>query len=343
MVSCSGRYVVSGKGYLLLGTQMSMASLENCPVFVTGGTGFIGSHLVARLLTEEAEVTALVRNPDEIGRLEPYREQVTLVKGDIFRGETLALEGTSSPKIVFHLAAYGVERPLDGVNDAINVNVRGTTNLLSLFAGKSGSNLQAFVYAGTASAYGIGSGLRSESDELSPPNYYAASKAAGWLFCKAFAEVHGVPVVGVRPFLAYGPNQGARRLIPYVVLSSLSGGDMKLTGGVQVRDFVYVGDVVEGILCAAKTPDAVGGMFNLGYGIGVSLRTVVQRIIELTGSTCRPLFGAVPYRKGEIRDLRADVSKSRQVLRWAAKTSLDDGLQQTIEWYRENLSDTGAI
>jgi len=321
---------------------MSMTKLENCPVLVTGGTGFIGSHLVTRLLDEKAEVSVLVRNPAEIGRLEPYRDQVSLVEGDICQAELLGLEGTFRPKLVFHLAAYGVERPLDGVNDAINVNVQGTSNLLTLFAGKSGTNLQAFVYTGTGFEYGIGSGLRSESDELLPPNYYAASKAAGWLFCKAFAELHGIPVVGVRPFLAYGPNQGARRLVPYVVLSSLSGQNMKLTGGVQVRDFVYVGDVVEGILCAAKTPAAIGEIFNLGSGIGVSLRTVAQRIIELAGSTSRPLFGAIPYRKGEIWDLRADPSKSRQVLGWSAKTTLDDGLEQTIAWYRENLSRTGA-
>jgi nucleoside-diphosphate-sugar epimerase len=320
-----------------------MSSLKGCRVFVTGGTGFIGSHLVAALLREGAEVGALIRSSANTGRLQPYRDQLHLVEGDICQTDSLLPVQTFKPEVVFHLAAYGVERPLDSVSDAVNVNVQGTTNLLSLFSGKLGANLRAFVYTGTDFEYGIGSGLRTECDALCPPNYYAASKSAGWLFCRAFTEIYGIPVVGIRPFLTYGPDQGERRLVPYVILSALAGQDIKLTGGDQVRDFIYVDDVAQGILCAAKVPDAVGGMFNLGTGIGVSLRTVVQRIIELTGSASRPLFGAIPYRKGEICDLRADVSKSLRVLGWSAKTTLDFGLGQAIEWYRKRLTDMGKI
>jgi nucleoside-diphosphate-sugar epimerase len=315
-----------------------MNGLEDCRVFVTGGTGFIGSHLVAALLREGAEISVLVRSSANLGRLEPYRDRLSLVEGDICQPDSLVSGQAFNPEVVFHLAAYGVERPLDSVSDAVNVNVRGTTNLLSLFSGKLGARLRAFVYTGTDFEYGIGSGLRTECDELRPPNYYAASKSAGWLFCRAFTEIYQIPVVGVRPFLTYGPNQGERRLVPYVILSALDGQDIKLTGGDQVRDFIYVDDVAQGILCAAKIPDAVGEMFNLGTGIGVSLRTIVQRIIELTGSSSRPLFGAIPYRKGEIWDLRADASKSLRVLGWSAKTTLDFGLEQAIEWYRKRLT-----
>lgn len=317
-----------------------MITLKGCRVFVTGGTGFIGSHLVAALIAEGAEVAVLVRSSSNVGRLEPYRDLLYLVEGDLCQSDSLLSGLTFQPEVVFHLAAYGVERPLDGVSDAVNVNVRGTTNLLTQLSGKAGTNLRAFVYTGTDFEYGIGRGLRTECDELRPPNYYAASKSAGWLFCRAFTEMYEIPVVGVRPFLTYGPNQGERRLVPYVILSALAGWDIKLTGGDQVRDFIYVDDVVQGILCAARVPDAVGGMFNLGTGIGVSLRTVVQQIIELTGSTSRPLFGAVPYRKGEIWDLRADISKSQQVLGWSAKTTLDYGLDRTTEWYRNRPADT---
>jgi len=321
---------------------MSITCLEDSTVFVTGGTGFIGSHLVGRLLKEGARAHVLVRDRANIGRLEPYRHQLSLVEGDIRQADSLVVGENLKPEIVFHLAAYGAEGPRNSVSDAIDVNVRGLCNLLTLFSGDAGEKLRAFLCTGTDFEYGIGDGPRSETDELSPPNYYAASKSAAWHFCQAFHEMNGVPVVGVRPFFVYGPNHGVRRLIPYTIIKALSGEDIRLTGCTQVRDFILVSDVVDGMLRAATTPTAIGQVFNIGSGVGVPLRTAIERIIKLTGAMSRPLFGSIPYRKGEIWDLRANPSKSQQVLGWSAKTSLDDGLKQTIAWYRENVSCMGV-
>ncbi len=315
---------------------MSITCLESSTVFVTGGTGFIGSHLVGRLLKEGAKVHVLVRDRTNIGRLEPYRHQLCLVEGDVRQADSLVVGEKSKPEIVFHLAAYGAEGPRNSVSNAIDVNIRGLCNLLTLFSGSSGEKLRAFLCTGTDFEYGIGDGPRSETNELSPPNYYAASKSAGWHFCQAFHELNSVPVVGVRPFFVYGPNHGARRLIPYTIIKALSGQDIKLTGCTQVRDFIFVSDVVEGMLRAATTPTAIGQVFNIGSGVGVPLRTAIERIIKLTGSMSRPLFGSIPYRKGEIWDLRADISKSRKVLRWEPKVDLNVGLRETVDWYRNH-------
>jgi len=347
---------------------MSSDSFRQRSVLVTGGTGFIGYHLIARLLREEARVTVLVRRPHDLGRLSEFAGRLRVVQHDLATGfpsaaltanesaseEEEAEEGeVEAPEYVFHLAASGVERPTEDWPGAIASNVAGTANLLQwCSAGRARedmeTNLKAFVYAGTPFEYGPGEGPRREDHALAPTNFYAASKAAGWLLCQAFASMNDLPVVGARPFLAYGPHQGTRRLVPAVVLAALRNGEVKLTGGDQQRDFIFVEDVVDGLLRIARhageTPEAHGEMFNLGSGEGVTLRAIVARILEIAGSSSRPSFGSLPYRKGELWDLRADVSRARDELGWEAQTSLDQGLRQTIGWYRENLSQfAGAV
>ena len=315
-----------------------MIAFADCPVLVTGGTGFIGYHLVQRLCREGARVTVLVRDKSRLQRLEPLRAHLNLIEGDL-SAATFAEFKSEVPQYVFHLAAAGVDKPLDDWANTIEANISGTAHLLQWCSQNSvRDTLNAFVYTGTPFEYGASDKPRREDDTLCPPNFYAASKAAGWLFCQAFAELHDLPVVGVRPFLTYGPNQGAQRLIPAVVIAALQEREIELTGGKQLRDFIYVDDVVEGLLCAAQTPKARGDMFNLGSGTGVTLREVVQRIFDLSGSAALCKFGALPYRKGELWDLRADVKKAQGALGWKAQTSLDDGLQHTVDWYRAHLS-----
>ena len=311
-----------------------MNRLSDHRVLVTGGTGFIGSHLVHRLIADGCDVMVLVRRTDHLGRIEDVRTRIRVGQGDLCVAESL-LDPVSSfrPEIVFHLAAYGVERPLDGFDDAIRVNVYGTCNLLRVVP----KSLSAFVYTGTDFEYGPGEGLRTEKDLPRPTNYYAASKTAGWLTCCAFLATDRLPVVGVRPFLTYGPSQGIRRLLPSIVCGALRNEDIPLTRGVQVRDFVYVDDVVEGLIRAATTEGISGEIFNLGTGVGTSLQAMAEMILQIVGSTSKPLFGALPYRQGEIWDLRADISKSRTVLDWEPKTTVREGLWKTIEWYRATL------
>lgn len=314
-----------------------MSSLENCPVLVTGSTGFIGYHLTHRLCREGARVTALVRDIDRLGRLEPLRHQLNLWEGDL-SASSFTAASDDAPQYVFHLAAANVDRPLDDWSGAIDANITGTANLLQWCSrDEQSAALKAFVYTGTPFEYGPSDEPRGEDDALRPPNFYAASKASGWLFCQAFAELHELPIVGARPFLTYGPDQGTKRLIPAVIIAALQEREIPLTGGKQLRDFIYIDDVVDGLLRVAQTPTARGEMFNLGSGMGVTLREVVQRILDLSGSPVPFAFGALPYRKGELWDLRADVTKARELLGWQAQISLDTGLSQTIDWYRAHL------
>lgn len=312
-----------------------MINLAGRSVLVTGGTGFIGSHLVTRLIQDGVAVRVLVRDTNNLGRLEHYRDSLALIQGDLRTPESLTPILDRQPAIVFHLAAFGVERPFGNIAEALAANVQGTANLLALFAENTPDQLPRLIYTGTDFEYGSGSGLRHESDAPNPPNTYAATKTAGWAMCQAFSASHGFPVVGVRPFLTYGPDQGDRRLIPYTILTALTNREMHFSPGDQIRDFIFVTDVVNGLVQAATHPDAANQMFNLGTGTGHSLRNIVERIVALTGSGTRPQFGAMPYRHGEIMDLRADITKAREVLAWAPIVDLEQGLTKTIDWYRK--------
>jgi nucleoside-diphosphate-sugar epimerase len=306
-------------------------------VLVTGAAGFIGAHVVQKLIEEGASVYALTRNTSVGGRLSRFRDDLKYFQADLVSLDEAALD-VIRPEFVFHMAAYGAEPPSDSLDGAVQVNIQGTCNLLRALSGKGGTRLRGMIYTGSDFEYGEGEGPRAENDVPDPTNYYAASKASGWMFCKAFRSLNNLPIAGVRPFLTYGPNQGTRRFVPHVIVSALSGRpEIWLTGGHQVRDFVYISDIVEGLLKAAQIPEAYGQMVNLGSGIGTSLRKVVEIVIRLTGSGARPVYGAIPYRKGQIGELRADTAKALRILNWSPMVELEEGLRMTIDWYSSHL------
>lgn len=306
-------------------------------VLVTGAAGFIGAHVVQRLVEEGASVYALTRSTSAGGRLGRFRDDLRYLQADLVNFDEAALFEIR-PEFVFHLAAYGAEPPSDSLDTAVQVNIRGTCNLLRALSEKGGERLRGMVYTGSDFEYGQGEGPRPENGVPDPTNFYAASKTAGWMFCKAFRALNNLPIAGVRPFLTYGPNQGTRRFVPHLILSALSERpEISLTAGSQVRDFVYVSDIVGGLLKAAQIPGAYGQMINLGSGIGTSLRTVAELVIRLTGSRTKPLYGAIPYRKGQIGELRADVEKAKRILDWSPRVGLEEGLRMTIDWYRSHL------
>ena len=172
---------------------------------------------------------------------------------------------------------------------------------------------------------------------VDPVNAYAASKSAAWLFCNMYHRTHGYPIVTVRPFTAYGPRQSIRVLIPQAILSALRGQDFEMTGGEQTRDFTYVDDVVEGCIRASLSEKAIGQTINLGTGEEHAIKGVVLEVLELMGSTVKPLLGALPYRPGEIWCLYSDSSKAKELLGWQPQVSLEEGLRWTIKWYTEQF------
>jgi nucleoside-diphosphate-sugar epimerase len=294
-------------------------------VLVTGATGFIGQHLVRRLLDLGCGVWAASYPgdaPDRGGVLPTSAAIVPVVIED--RSSVLAAMATASPSVVLHLAAAGVARRGINASKALAVNAGGAVNLLEAVRGRPVSRI---VLMGTC--YELGS--PGASERLDPINVYAASKVAAWAFGRAFWRAYGVPVVTVRPFHVYGPGQPAHTLIPAAISTALAGQDFEMTGGDQKRDFIYVDDVVSGILAAASAPDIDGQSLDLGTGVPRSVLSVVEEIWSITGCFGRICAGAMPYRRGEPGTLCADADRTARLTGWRASTNLDEGLRQTIE------------
>jgi nucleoside-diphosphate-sugar epimerase len=299
-------------------------------VLVTGAAGFLGSHLVPRLIEEGAEVCVLDQpNARRWGLLE-RSDLAAMLRADVRTlAEPVQDAILGDIDAIFHLAAVGVTGEVGDVRELVTGNVDGTLAVL-LAAQRLRSRL---VYCGSCFEYG--SGERWAEDALpAPTTEYGAAKAAGWLLTNAFARRTGLEVVSLRPFTMYGPMEPPGRLIPSVVRHALAGRAIDLTPGDQLRDFVFVDDAVEAFVAAATTDAAVGGTFNICSGTAVTVRDVVRRVLQCTGSRSEPRFGALSYRPTELAVLSGDPTRAAEVLGWRARVSLEEGLTRTIAWFR---------
>lgn len=324
----------------LSGTVYSWAEgmekpLEGQRILVTGAAGFIGSHLVKRLIDIGCRVIVMIRPSSNLWRIEDILDQVEIVQCDLkhLRTEELASR-LSDVQVVYHLAASGVDQSYQDISSVIQTNVLGTLRILQL---AQILKVERFVYCGSCFECGCGT-LLSEDLLPMPISEYGASKSAGWILVHTFFRRYSLPVVSLRPFTVYGPLEAPHRLIPYTIIKALDGSNIQLTGGEQARDFIFVEDVVKAFLSAAVTPAAVGGTFNVCTGLATSVREVVSTIVRLTRSTAKPLFGALPYRDTGIWVLSGDPAKAKDKLGWSARTSLRDGLYATIQWFQEHRS-----
>ncbi|MGC9348654.1 MAG: NAD-dependent epimerase/dehydratase family protein [Anaerolineae bacterium] len=300
---------------------MQSRELPN-PVFVTGGAGFMGRRLLWFLLDEGCDVAAFVL-PGE-GDLLP--EAVRIYEGDITDAEAVSEAVLdASPKSVFHLAAVGLTRPGLAMTRACRVNVGGLINLLEAI--RTLRHVRRVVLVGSSYAYGA----RRSDDGLDPFNAYSASKVAAWAFARAAYNAWGLPIAWVRPFQVYGPGQQASALIPAAIEAGLQGEDFRMTGGKQQRDFVYVDDVVRGLIDAGKARGVEGRVLDLGTGQLLSVREVVEKIWDLTAAEGHILAGALPYRPGEVPAIPANFRRTRLLMGWTATVSLDEGLRRTVD------------
>ncbi len=318
----------------LVAMAMGYDRLEGKRILVTGATGFIGSHLVQRLVLEKAEVYALCRKDSNTWRIKDCLSRLEVVEGDITDKEGLiSIVRQVRPQKCFHLAAYGVNQPKPDLHQAIQTNVTGTVNLIQALPGVE---LECLVNFGTSYEYGSINGAISENSAVNPNNSYSTSKSAAWLFCNLFYKSAGVPIVTVRLFPVYGPFEEFGKLIPTTIVKALQNEELLLTSGEQERDYVFIDDVIDGCLRAATIRETVGQTINLGTGKAYSIKVIVTKCLALMGDPIKPVFGALPSRPNEVLSLYADTRKAGEILGWSSKVDLEEGLKKTIEWYRNN-------
>jgi nucleoside-diphosphate-sugar epimerase len=300
---------------------------------VTGGAGFIGSHLVGRLVAEGHGV--VVFDNLVTGRLEnlaPWRDAIEFVRGDLRDPEALAVASRGA-EVVYHQAALGsVVRSVEDPREVMDVNVTGTLNVL-LAARDAG--VRRVVFASSSSVYGDTPTLpKTESMPTNPRSPYAASKVSGEALVAAFQAAYGLEGVVFRYFNVYGERQSARSLYAAVVprfVDEMSAGRAPVVygDGEQTRDFTYVGDVVDALLLAAGSgPEALLGPINLGAGGRVSILDLARRIGEEVRFGGRPVHEAA--RPGDVRHSLADIARARQALGWTPRTPLAEGIRRTV-------------
>src|SRR5882762_3558754 len=293
-------------------------------ILVTGASGFIGSHLCRSLNGAGAEVHGVSRVPRTGMEKGPRWWQGDLADPTIVR----TLFSAIRPEIIFHLAA-GDTRANRDVNLVLPIFKDNLSTAVNVLTAATETGCGRIV---------LGGSLDEPEPGAPPSSPYAAAKVAITAYAQLFHRIFQMPVVVARMFMAYGPGQEAvQKLIPYVTLSLLQGQSPKLSGGQRLVDWIYIDDLVEGLTALAQAPDMEGSIVDLGSGFPVTVRAVVQELVRLTGSTAEPVFGAVQDRPMEqLRTARVNETYSQTG--WKARTPLERGLSQTIDWYRERLT-----
>jgi nucleoside-diphosphate-sugar epimerase len=305
-------------------------------VLVTGGAGFIGSHVVERLV--EASASVRVLDNFETGRRENLAHlapHVEIIEGDVERPEDCvrALEGIA---FVSHQAAYcSVPGSIAEPAKCLATNVMGLTNLL---VAARDAKVRRVVYASSSSVYGGGDDSpRSESSRGVPASPYALSKAMGEQLADLFARAYGMPIVGLRYFNVYGPRQDGNSsysaVIPRFFGACTDDGELVVHGdGEQTRDFVYVEDVAAANVLALANPGPLPDVINVGTGRGTSVNDLARRIAELCDY--RRAIRNEPSRAGDVRHSVADTTRLATLLGIGPCTSIETGLTRALEFYR---------
>jgi UDP-glucose 4-epimerase len=305
---------------------------------VTGGGGFIGSH-IATALVERGESVRILDNfsTGHKGNLGHLTSRVELVDGNLTDRKAIE-QAISGVEFIFHQAALAsVPRSVAAPLDTHDACVTGTLNLLD--AARQGG-VRRVVYAASSSAYGEQDApVKHEQLMPAPISPYATAKLAGEFYCQAFTATYGLETVSLRYFNVFGPRQDPQgayaAVIPKFIVEMLAGRPPTIFGdGKQSRDFVYVGDVVAANLLASESPRAVGRTINVASGRQWSLLDVVAIINRVLGTDLKPVLA--PPRVGDVRDSLADISLAGELLNYQPQVDFEEGLRRTIEFFKTN-------
>jgi len=300
---------------------------------VTGGAGFIGSHLVRGLLERGESVR--VADDFSTGLRENVPADVELVEGDLAEA-AVARRAVAGCEFVLHQAAIpSVPR---SVNDPVASHRANVDATLQILVAARDAGVRRVVYAGSSSAYGDVATLPKREDmPPAPKSPYALQKLVGEQYCQLFTALYGLETVTTRYFNVYGPRQQPGSpysgVISLFVEAAIEGRQPRVYGdGRQTRDFTFVEDVVRGVLTCCTATGAAGEVINLAPGGRISLLDLLQTIGTIVGRQIEPVFG--PAREGDIQDSQADPSKAIRLLGFSPEVTLSEGLERTIAWYR---------
>jgi nucleoside-diphosphate-sugar epimerase len=302
---------------------------------VTGGAGFIGSHISEELLRRGHRVRVV----DSLitGYQRNLRQGVEFEQGDL-ADPAVARAAVAGMDYVIHQAAIpSVPRSVEKPEESHRANIDGT---LQVLLASRDAGIKRVVFAGSSSVYGDTEVLpKTELMPTNPLSPYALQKLMGEMYLQMFTRLYGLETVTTRYFNVFGPRQDPGSPYSGVIslfIKALSDGTRPVIygDGEQTRDFTYVANVVDGVLRAAETPGVAGQVFNLATHGRISLNQLLATLKKIFGSDVEPIYKDA--RQGDVRDSQADISKAATLLGYQPIVGLEDGLRKTVDWYRES-------
>ena len=308
-------------------------------ILITGGAGFIGSALAKRLSTLGAKVfvTSRKKNPWRLDGESRMHILVGDLSSPLFVKRAMR---KAAPEIVFHVASNLDTRQDNTRMDHLLEGTFGITKNVSLAASTLG--VKKFVHIGTIEEYIGGEAPYKESVREVPISPYSLGKVFSAYFLQYLGRTTPMKVSIVRPAATFGPAQEFRMLIPNLIKAAIDDTEFKMNAGMQERDFLFIDDLVDGLLLAPKKQHSSGEIINLGSGKKVPVRKIVETIQTITKGKPLVHFGVIPYRKHDTMLTLLDSSKAKKLLGWKPKWPLKQGLEATVAWYRKHYKATDS-
>lgn len=295
-------------------------------ILITGGNGFIGRNLIEKL-KEDYNLIVIGRKEikENLGR-KYYKCNVAKLQeiNKVFKNEKIDQ--------VIHLATYSTTfHKKDDISKIIDTNVKGINNILELALSYK---VEKVINTGSCFEYGNRNGILKEKDIVDPWNLYATTKILAEDLINYYCK-KGLNVITLRLFPSFGPWDNPYRLIPFVIKSALKNKEIPLTSGEQKWDYTYSKDLAEAYKSSLQITIKGHEIINISNNSPISVKEIVEKIIEFTHSQSKIMFGAVPYRENEIMYLHGDNSKAKEILRWSPKYTFDIALLETIDFFKE--------
>ncbi|MFE9081023.1 CDP-abequose synthase [Bacillus cereus] len=311
-----------------------ITSFKNKTFLITGGYGFIGSHLVRRLLNLQAKIVLLIRTSSNSWRLNDILKNIETYEIDI-RDKKQVQDAIKkvNPDYIFHLAAYGVNSAHTDYMHAIETNIIGTCNIIQ--AAKL-VNCKKIIHMGSSSEYGNKMEPIHENMLLTPVDIYGSTKAAATILAHQIASENNINLITLRPFGIFGEAEEPHKIFSYIILQVLQNKDVNLTLCNQLRDYCYIENIIDACILAVENTTVQNDIFNIGSGTIYPLKHYVELLFKHLNTNSRPNYGAISSRTNERWIPEADVHKIKESLSWEPRINIEEGIIKTINWYKNN-------
>ena len=315
-------------------TSLLTKNFKNKKILITGGAGFIGSHLTNKLVELKSKVTVTVKYNSIIDnqRLINVWDKINIIEADLRNTDSVLSFKNKKYDYIFHLAAYNhVGDSFTHINETINSNLFSTINLL-----EHGPDYKKFIHMGSSEIYGLQRKIPFNVNETpNPMSPYAIGKYSSELYSILKSRELNSNLICVRPFNTFGPFQSEKAIIPEIIIKCLLGKEIVTTPGEQTREFNYVENIIEGLLLTSLKIKNSDKPINIGSNKPIKIKDLVKKIHKLTKSKSKLKIGKKNYRQNEIWKMQAENKYILKKIRWRPKISLEEGLKYSINWYKK--------